>query len=229
MQDQQTFDQFITQATAGIPFLGFLLDLALAALLGHLLGRVYIRCAMSLSNKKQFAHNFPLLTVTTMLVITIVKSSLALSLGLVGALSIVRFRSAIKEPEELAYLFLAIAIGLGFGANQRLITITAFFAIAAILLVRRGFGDAQDTQVMYLNVTSAKPAEFDLKGVARTLSEHCSAVNVMRFDETDETLEACFQVDFDSFARLDEARSAIQALGNGSPLKVSFLDTKGLL
>ena len=51
-------------------------------------------------------------------VILIVKSSLALSLGLVGALSIVRFRTPIKEPEELIYLFLAIAIGLGFGAGQ---------------------------------------------------------------------------------------------------------------
>ena len=48
-----------------------------------------------------------------MLIITVVKTSLALSLGLVGALSIVRFRSAIKDPEELLYLFFSIAIGIG--------------------------------------------------------------------------------------------------------------------
>ena len=54
-----------------------------------------------------FGYNFLLITVTTMFIITIVKSSLALSLGLVGALPVVRFRSAIKEPEELAYLFLS--------------------------------------------------------------------------------------------------------------------------
>ena len=58
-----------------------------------------------------------------MVMITIVKSSLALSLGLVGALSIVRFRTAIKEPEELSYAFLSIAIGLGLGADQRLTTL----------------------------------------------------------------------------------------------------------
>ena len=67
---------------------------------------------------------------TTMLIITIVKSSLALSLGLVGALSVVRFRTAIKEPEELSYLFFTIAIGLGFGANQTLITVIGFVLIA---------------------------------------------------------------------------------------------------
>ena len=54
---------------------------------------------------------------TTYIVIMVVKNSLALSLGLVGALSIVRFRAAIKEPEELVYLFLIIAAGLGCGAN----------------------------------------------------------------------------------------------------------------
>ena len=48
----------------------------------------------------------------------IVKNSIALSLGLVGALSIVRFRAAIKEPEELTYLFLVIATGLGTGSGQ---------------------------------------------------------------------------------------------------------------
>ena len=59
-----------------------------------------------------------------MLIIFVVKSSLALSLGLVGALSIVRFRSAIKEPEELTFLFLNIALGIGFGANARTALIT---------------------------------------------------------------------------------------------------------
>ena len=58
-----------------------------------------------------------------MIIITIVKSSIALSLGLVGALSIVRFRAAIKEPEELTFLFICIAIGVGLGAGQRNIII----------------------------------------------------------------------------------------------------------
>ena len=72
--------------------------------------------------------------ITTTIVITIVKSSLALSLGLVGALSIVRFRAAIKEPEELVYLFLIISTGLGCGAGQIKITfIGILFSLATIL------------------------------------------------------------------------------------------------
>ena len=71
----------------------------------------------------------------TMLIITIVKSSLSLSLGLVGALSVVRFRTAIKEPEELSYAFLAIAVGIGLGANQILITILGSSIILLIIII----------------------------------------------------------------------------------------------
>ena len=93
---------------------------------GFLLRRLYVRYGRSMNNREYFGNIFILLGITTCSVIIIVKSSLALSLGLVGALSIVRFRAAIKEPEELVYLFLVIAFGLSFGANQ--------FAVGFVLL-----------------------------------------------------------------------------------------------
>ena len=67
------------------------------------------------------------------MIILVVKSSLALSLGLIGALSIVEFRTPIKEPEELIYLFLSIAIGIGYGSGQNLITIIIFSVIIIII------------------------------------------------------------------------------------------------
>ena len=94
---------------------------------------IYIEKSISLSNKFQIANILPLLSLITFLVILIVKSSLALSLGLVGALSIVRFRTPIKEPEELIYLFLAIALGLGYGAGQ--IIPTSFIAILIFIII----------------------------------------------------------------------------------------------
>ena len=75
----------------------------------------------------------PIICLTTLLVITVVKSSLALSLGLVGALSIVRFRTPIKEPEELSYIFLAIAIGLALGADQKEVAVISTVIILAVI------------------------------------------------------------------------------------------------
>ena len=70
------------------------------------------------SRSQSMGKTLIIIATMTFLIITVVKSSLALSLGLVGALSIIRFRTPIKEPFELSYLFMSIAIGLGFGANQ---------------------------------------------------------------------------------------------------------------
>jgi len=133
MNDANFLQGFFTSEIIQITHWGFIFNLILTGLLTYILGKIYIRYGMSLSNRKDFARNFVLLGLATMLIITIVQSSLALSLGLIGALSIVRFRAAIKEPEELIYLFLTIAIGLGMGANQRYKTVIAFFAISLII------------------------------------------------------------------------------------------------
>tara|TARA_B100000886_G_scaffold215280_1_gene149291 strand:- start:4571 stop:5266 length:696 start_codon:yes stop_codon:yes gene_type:complete len=90
---------------------------------------LYENKSSSLSGKFHVGIVIPILSQITFLIILIVKSSLALSLGLIGALSIVRFRTPIKEPEELIYLFFSIAIGIGFGAGQTLLTSLVFILI----------------------------------------------------------------------------------------------------
>ena len=100
-----------------ISLFGAITSIALTLLGTFLVRLVYIRFGGSMNNRAQFANSFLLLGMTTCVIIIVVKYSLALSLGLVGALSIVRFRAAIKDPEEITVLFLIIAIGLSFGAN----------------------------------------------------------------------------------------------------------------
>ena len=83
-----------------------------------------------------------------MIIINIVKSSLALSLGLVGALSIVRFRTALKEPEELGFIFLSVAIGLGLGADKALITIVGcLITFIAIFVKYRSSYKVKDNSI----------------------------------------------------------------------------------
>ena len=144
-------------STVNIIDLGF--NLILAAALAHILAVFYVRYGASLSNRRDFGNNFLMITMTTLLIITIIKSSLALSLGLIGALSIVRFRAAIKEPEELTFLFLAIAVGLGLGAQQRTVTITAFAIILFVLRIKKVklLNNPQAWQQdMYLNIATQK-------------------------------------------------------------------------
>jgi len=108
--------------------------LLLSASLALYIRFLYKKCSASPSDKESISRVFPLLALITTGVIAVVKSSLALSLGLVGALSIVRFRAAIKDPEELVYLFLCIGIGLACGAEQPLLAI-ALVVVATLFIV----------------------------------------------------------------------------------------------
>jgi hypothetical protein len=103
-------------------FLAVMVNFILCILMSFILRSFYVKRSFSLTGKMHIGSIIPILSAVVFLVIMVVKSSLALSLGLVGALSIVRFRTPIKEPEELVYLFLAIAIGLGYAAGQALLT-----------------------------------------------------------------------------------------------------------
>ncbi len=113
----------------------FLLSLVCSAILSFFIQLFYINFSSTLSNRVHFSKNFVVLGVTTCIIIMIVKNSLALSLGLVGALSIVRFRAAIKEPEELVYLFLIITSGLGCGSGQLKITIVGVVFSLIIIFI----------------------------------------------------------------------------------------------
>jgi uncharacterized membrane protein YhiD involved in acid resistance len=226
MQLEQTLQELFWNPTdlASLPSL--VLRLVAAAVLGILVGQAYVHFGQSLSNRVLFARNFIVLTVTTTLIISIVKSSVALSLGLVGALSIVRFRAAIKEPEELAFLFLAISVGLGLGAGAALITIVALIIIIGLIAIRRVLYRKPEQPNLYLTVVSPAAAKLGPSQILEALAAVGAAAILKRFDQTPELLEAAFVVDFKDVGRLEQFN---QRLREVSPqVKISCLDDRGL-
>jgi hypothetical protein len=223
----ETLSQFLSNTGGHIPLYGFVFNLISVAVLVFILSLVYIRFGTSLSNRKLFARNFIMIGMTTMLIISVVKSSLALSLGLVGALSIVRFRAAIKEPEELAYIFLAISVGLGLGADQRMITITGFAIIVGFIWLKSIGRKTEDNQNLVLTISSHNPGKIELDKVVEILRKNCSAVNFKRLDENDQISEASFFVEFDNFENLLRGKAELQSISNS--IKITFLDNKGIL
>ncbi len=224
----KNLEDFLTSSQSNIPVFSFIINVLLAALLAMALNWVYVKFGNSLSNRKQFGKNFLLITLTTMLIISIVKSSLALSLGLVGALSIIRFRAAIKEPEELSYLFMAIAIGLGFGADQTLITIVAFIVIMTIVIGVKKFSKKnQSDQNLHLTIHSPDSKKIKIEYILNVLKTHCDHIDLRRLDESNGSIEASFIVESKNFEQLNNAKYELQKLDDH--LKIVFLDNKGLL
>ena len=204
----------------------FVINLVLAAICAQILSLVYIHWGSSLTNRRKFASNFMLMTVTTTFIILVVRSSVALSLGLVGALSIVRFRTAVKEAEELAYLFFAIGLGIGLGDNQRLITLLALAAGIVIIGLLKLFRKSQADVNLHLTVASHNPNKVELEQIMDALQAHTSKLRLLRFDENLATLEASFLVEFKKMSNLNDARAALKALSDS--VEITFLDNKGI-
>ena len=220
-----TFDweNYLTQAQAQISTPEFIISLTLTAITAYILSKIYVRFGQALSNRSNFGNTFVPMAMTTMIIITIVKSSLALSLGLVGALSIVRFRAAIKEPEELIYLFICVAIGLGYGANQITVTIVGFLMVViAIALIRKSAFKVEKSNVMYLTISKKSKTRLDIEKILEVLEKNSFEVDLKRLDESPTANEVSFITSFQLKTQLLELREALYKLDD--QLEVTFLD-----
>jgi len=203
--------QLFGTSDQSINLLSFLLQLVLTALLCAIIGYVYIRFGNSLSNRKALAKTFVLVGVTTMLIITIVKSSLALSLGLVGALSIVRFRTAIKEPEELAFFFMVISIGLGVGAGQIWATFIGTAGLSLLIILGNWKRTTHITQNLIINLETGTQA-VAIDQMIEALEKHTNQLELRRLDETSAQMEIAFVVSFDNHQSLLSAKEEVKKI-----------------
>jgi hypothetical protein len=206
-----------------IPLGNFFLNLFLTILLTVAISFLYSRYGDSLSNRKSFGNIYPLIGIATFLIITIIKSSLALSLGLVGALSIVRFRSAIKEPEELAYIFFTIAIALGFGANQIYVTTLGFFVFAVFIIVKKTRSKKQRYDLVKFIILETKE-EIDV--ITNILKPNVENLSLKRLESNNGLNEYIFNAEITSFDTLTKLRKEI--LVKDSKAKFVLMDQAGL-
>ena len=117
---------------------------------------LYLRKSRSIADKHYFSSLFLIFSISIFLIISTIKASLALSLGMVGALSIVRFRNAIKDTEQVMYLLFLIAFSLALAANQYLIGVIAG-VIGVLFIYFRNFNEQHRTDATFLYL-SFKPA-----------------------------------------------------------------------
>ena len=167
-----------------ISFVSTVMSMLSAIFAAVVLRNMYVRFGRSMNNRAYFGNIFVLLSITTCAVIIIVKYSLALSLGLVGALSIVRFRAAIKEPEELVFLFLVIAFGLAFGANQFAVGFSLLgVSVLSIYFASKYFLDTNDFDRTGMIVIIDGPRDKLLNFRDNQLSKYAYAANSMLIKE----------------------------------------------
>jgi len=114
-----------------INYLRFIIGIILLILLSKTLQYVYRKYSDSPTNRKSFSSIFVLFSISIFLIVTTIKSSLALSLGMVGALSIIRFRTAIKEPEQLIYFLGITGVAIAIAAEKEFLAIVVVLVFVA--------------------------------------------------------------------------------------------------
>ena len=210
-------------STTQVELLPTLFNFFICIAMSFVLRSVYLRRSFSLTGKNHIGSIIPILSVTVFLVIVIVKSSLALSLGLVGALSIVRFRTPIKEPEELVYLFLAIAIGLGYAAGQVLITTVLMSIIIALIFIWLSNRKLSATNEFNL-VLSWKDKKIDFQEMLNKLETMTSSVKIIRYDTSSSDSSAVLLVSPDREDFIDSVHAELESMD--PDLRISFFESK---
>ncbi|MBQ4434908.1 MAG: DUF4956 domain-containing protein [Clostridia bacterium] len=127
-------DWFANQLSNFTPF-NVALVLIAALIAGIIISLVYKKTYRGVLYSPNFSLTLIMLTLVTAPVVMAIGSNVALSMGMVGALSIVRFRTAVKEPLDTVYMFWAITMGILLGAGQYIISLVVVITISVILLV----------------------------------------------------------------------------------------------
>lgn len=152
---------------------------------------VYKRTYTGVLYSRNFNITLALTSLVTAMVMMVIGTNLALSLGMVGALSIIRFRSAIKDPRDIGFLFWGIAAGLSAGTGSYLIAAIGSLIIAIILFL---FQKQQVAVYPYLLVV--KGEEIDEAGLREVLNRHVSRYSLRMKNYTQMGMEIIYEIRF---------------------------------
>tara|TARA_B100001989_G_C24462227_1_gene424757 strand:- start:179 stop:886 length:708 start_codon:yes stop_codon:yes gene_type:complete len=193
--EEQVSNQLInnfTNFSVTITFIDALTILIISLFIGLYFRFLFNRFTNTFSSKIAFGNSILLIIVSVAALIAVVKSSLALSLGLVGALSVVRFRTAVKEPFNLAFLLLSICVGIAIGASQYLFAlILTILSTFMILLIYRERSNKKKRSLMPLleemdTFAIAIPSNSSIDKIITKLFEYTEFFKVVSYDSSND-------------------------------------------
>ncbi len=179
----------LLQQTGDLTLETILINLSMAAVMGLVIFVSYLYTHAGTVYSRKFNVSLVMLTVLTATVMTVIGNNLALSLGMVGALSIVRFRTAIKDSRDTAYIFWTIIVGICCGAGDYLVAAIGSAVVFMLLLL---LGRVRNDDRMLLIIRAARSTEAEIQSVVYlyyTAFAHLKVKNT-----TQETVELIYEL-----------------------------------
>lgn len=189
MMSKKELLKYLIENNVGISVTQILISMCITVLLSMFIYWVYKKTYSGVMYSKNFNITIMLISTVTSMVMMIIGSNLALSLGMVGALSIIRFRSAIKDPKDIGFLFWGIAVGLSTGTGIYIIGIIGSIVIAFLLFI---FDRGIYNDNCYLLIVKGNEINFDK--IESIIKEHTNKFNLKMKNSTDIFTEATYEI-----------------------------------
>ncbi len=196
---------------------------------GILIALVYRLTYRGGSYSSSFVNSLVLLSLITTVVILVIGNNLARAFGLVGAMSIIRFRTAVRDVMDIVFIFFSLTIGMaaGVGLNSVAIIGTVFICLIIILLDAIGFG--RPASLKHLLQVSHDGTPESEAAVRSILKKYCRRIQLMNIRQISgrEDIEAFYHLSIRNASRQEEFIRSLRALDSVSQVNLFFEDEGG--
>lgn len=169
---EDIFKSKFADSVTSFSLLDTVIGLCLALVIGLLIFMVYRKTFSGVMYSESFGTSLIGLTMVTTLIILAVTSNVVLSLGMVGALSIVRFRTAIKEPLDIVFLFWSVGVGIVIGAGMIPLAVLGSIVISAVLLVFVNKKSVDTPYILVINCLDEDAEEEAVQEISTSVKKH---------------------------------------------------------
>lgn len=172
------------------------LNLFIAMVLGVIVAKAYRRVHRGISYSPSYAYSIVMITMVVTFVMMVIDGNITRAFTLLGAFTIIRYRTAVKDPKDTAFIFLALVLGLAVGASDYALAFvgTGMMVTVALLLDKLNFGAmVRLDQVIYLNVDSKSIDQKDLENTLKSLFKEVEIINV-NYNGAAKTLQYSYNV-----------------------------------
>lgn len=207
-------NSFLDGFSNGIELKTILLGLAITAVLAIYIFLLYRFVTKSTFYSKSFNVSLIAMAIITAAIILTIQSNIVLSLGMVGALSIVRFRTAIKNPLDLVFLYWSISIGIICGAGLSVIAVALTIIISVVILVMQRYPSKKSSMVLVVN---SSDTESD-KQILDTVKKYSKYCQVKSKNHTETTLDMVIEIKVDEESNLIHEIMKIDGVTSASVL-----------
>ena len=222
MSFSDIFKSSFLENVTSVNILDMVIALVLAFCIGLFIHFIYKKTFSGVMYSSSFSLCLIALTMITTLVILAVTSNVVLSLGMVGALSIVRFRTAIKEPMDIAFLFWSIAVGIVLAAGMLILAVGGSIIIGVVILI---FANRKSHTNPYIVVISCEDHDSET-AASEFLEKHAEKAVIKSKSVQKDAIELNYEIrlkndntDFiTALANLAGVRSAVLVSYNGDYL-----------